>query len=66
MRTLKKELWPHKITIDFPAADSEREQWLGEQLGAFKVNWNIVYFHNKTDFYFRNEQDALLFALRWA
>jgi hypothetical protein len=42
------------------------EAWLGQMLGAFKDQWNAVYHANNTDYYFRNGQDATLFALRWA
>lgn len=69
MRTLKKELWPHMVTIgqyqttvDF----CEIETWLGKQLGCLTDQWNVVYQYNKTDFYFRQGRDATLFALRWS
>ena len=68
MRELKKELWPYKVTID---SDLKKEitcleLWLGQQLGTFKGRWNVVYFHNRTDFYFRLSEDATLFALKWS
>jgi hypothetical protein len=68
MRVLKKELWPHCITLDIDEYDGNMyhiEIWLGETLGSFKDQWNAVYNGNKTDFYFRKGKDALLFALRW-
>jgi hypothetical protein len=68
MRELKKSLWPYKITL--PIDDSgmkidEIELWLGSQLGVFKGQWNAVYHHRTTDFYFRDAGMATLFALRW-
>ena len=68
MRELKKELWPYKIKVN---SDNTKditpvEIWLGETLGTFKGRWNVVYQYNHTDFYFKNSQDALLFALRWS
>jgi hypothetical protein len=42
------------------------EIWLGETLGSFKDRWNAVYKHNGTDFYFRQGQDATMFALKWS
>jgi len=68
MRELKKDLWPFKVKVnDDTKHDTTRiEVWLGKQLGTFKNRWNVVYHHNKTYFYFRNEQDATLFALKWA
>lgn len=68
MRHLKKELWPHCVTVssDWKKDITPVEEWLGEQLGKFKDRWNVVYLYNRTDFYFRNGQDATLFALRWS
>lgn len=68
MRELKKELWPHKVVLNSDWKDeiTKVEIWLGQQLGTFKGRWTVVYQYNRTDFYFRNEQDATLFALRWA
>jgi hypothetical protein len=42
------------------------EIWLGKHLGSFKDQWNAVYHHNSTDFYFKEGKDATLFALRWS
>ena len=66
MRTLKKELWPYKVIVTEPAYDARRDVWLSDNLGVFKGRWNAVYFSNQTDFYFKNEQDAVLFSLRWS
>jgi hypothetical protein len=69
MRILKKELWPHKITmgVNDSTMDIDKiETWLGEYLGAFKTSWNAVYHYNSTDFYFRTGEDALLFKLKWS
>lgn len=65
MRELKKELWPYKVMLDKPDSVTEIEVWLGSQLGTFKGRWNVVYQHNKTYFYFRNQADAVIFSLRW-
>ena len=69
MRQLKKELWPHKVRYGVDESDVkiiEVENWLGENLGAFKDKWNVVYQHRYTDFYFRHGKDASWFALRWS
>jgi hypothetical protein len=68
MRELKKALWPHKVTVnsDWNKDITPIEEWLGSQLGAFKNRWNVVYQYNRTDFYFRNQADAVLFALKWS
>lgn len=67
-KRLRKELWPHRVTVnsDNKKDITEIEIWLGRQLGTFKGRWNVVYRFNGTDFYFRNQGDATLFALKWA
>lgn len=64
MRILKKELWPCKVSIPIPE-NNQIEVWLDQNLGRFKGRWNVVYNHSTLDYYFRNGQDATLFALRW-
>ena len=64
-RILKKELWPYCVPVEFTGDIDKMKMWLGNLLGPFKEQWNIVYLHNRTDFYFRNEQDAVLFSLKW-
>jgi hypothetical protein len=68
MRELKKDLWPYRVTVnsDWLSDITPIEIWLGEQLGTFKGRWNVVYRHNRTDFYFRFSDDATLFALKWS
>lgn len=68
MRHLKKELWPYCVPVnsDWKKDITPIEIWLGSQLGTFKNRWNVVYQYNRTDFYFRNQADAVLFALKWA
>ena len=69
MRILKKELWPYKLTLSIGTSNpkiDDIEIWLGENLGAFRLKWNVVYYNRTTDFYFRSEQDAILFILRWS
>jgi hypothetical protein len=68
MRILKKELWPYKVKVNSDNTQdiTPVELWLGEQLGTFKGRWNVVYQYNHTDFYFKDSEDAMLFALRWS
>lgn len=68
MRILKKEIWPYKIKVnsEIKHDTTHIEVWLGKQLGTFKGRWNVVYQYNETHFYFRNEKDATLFALKWS
>lgn len=67
-RRLRKELWTHRVTVnsDNKKDITEIEIWLGRQLGTFRGRWNVVYRYNGTDFYFRDQGDATLFALKWA
>ena len=68
MRVLKKEIWPHCITVNTLTGDDvyDIEMWLGECLGAFKGRWNIVYHYSRSDFYFKQGPDATMFMLRWS
>jgi hypothetical protein len=69
MRVLKKEIWPTKIPVPLDEFDADHYQiecWLGENMGAFKGRWNMVSTTKGVDYYFRNGEDATLFALRWA
>lgn len=69
MRVLKKELWSYKVTanVDDTTMEIDKvETWLGEHYGEFRIRWNAVYQHNRTDYYFRQGQDATMFALRWS
>lgn len=69
MRILKKELWPFKtrygVDDSNPRID-DIERWLGENLGAFKSQWNAVYQSNYTDFYFCEADDMMMFKLTWS
>lgn len=73
MRHLKRELWPFKVTVNgydsyhknYKRID-EIELWLGENLGVFKDQWNVVYLRNGANFYFRDGKTATFFALRWS
>jgi hypothetical protein len=68
MRILNKSIWPYKIKVrsDIEHDTTPIEIWLGKQLGTFKERWHVIYHSDKTYFYFRNEQDATLFALKWS
>ena len=68
MRVLKKELWPYKITVNPENSNDTTpvELWLGNKFGTFKGRWNIVHHWDHTDFYFRDQSDAVMFSLRWA
>lgn len=66
MRVLKKDLWPASINIKSANRQDEIEEWLGKNFGAFKDRWNYVPRYNGIDYYFRNNKDATMFALRWS
>lgn len=63
MRRLKKELWPIRIRIS--RYNDDIESWLESSLGLFRNQWNAVYYEEYTDYYFRSEQDALIFSLKY-
>lgn len=68
MREIKKELWPYRVPLNSDWKDeiTPVELWLGQKFGTFRGRWNVVYHHNRTDFYFKNAADATLFALKWS
>ena len=68
MRTLKKQIWPYKVTINdnWKHDITPIEIWLGANIGGWKDRWNVVYQYNSTDFYFVNSADAVMFTLRWS
>jgi hypothetical protein len=69
MRELKRDLWPHKVTIEKKPEHSitEMEVWMCQRFGGIRGRWHIVHQWSKdVDFYFRTEHDATMFALRWA
>ena len=67
MRILRKELWPYRVRINSDTLSdiTPLETWLGERLGHFKGEWNVVYQYNHTDFYFKQQGNATMFALKW-
>lgn len=65
MRRLKKEIWPYMITFKDSKKVEEVELWMGEKLGAFKGRWNVIYFYEHYDFYFKDAKDRTMFILRW-
>jgi len=68
MRRIEKKLWPYKVTVnsDWKVDITPIESWLHKQVGGIQDRWNVVYRFNHTDFYFKNLQDATLFALKWS
>ena len=67
MRELKRDIWPIKVSLDMNKENDimSMELWMGEKFGTFKGRWNFVQHWKGTDIYFRNEQDAVMFSLRW-
>lgn len=63
MRHLKKMIWPEMVTIN--EINGDIESWLVVNVGLFKKDWYAVYFHDKTDYYFKQGSDAAFFVLRW-
>lgn len=63
---LKKANWPHKVTRDQWDHSEEVESWLMKHVGDFRDQWNAVYYHAHTDYYFKQGKHATMFALRWS
>ena len=68
MRELNHKLWPYKVSLntDIKNDVAPVEYWLIEQTGKFRERWNVVYLHNRTDYYFKSGEDATYFALKWS
>lgn len=66
MRELKKDIWPHKVTIKTSDSGLGAEIWLEETMGIYHGRWNFIVRYTGVDFYFKDEKDAVLFALRWS
>ena len=66
-RILNGNFWPYRITVyELKTGNIDIvEDWLDQNVGVFREQWNTVYFYNYSDFYFRDSRDATLFALRW-
>ena len=62
---------PYTIAVD-PAAniteESELFDWVQLNIGKYGLEWEVSYDQDieRTVYFFRTEQQALLFALRWA
>ena len=68
-RQLNSTIWPERVVLaEPPAADyALRDKWLKEKFGSYGNRWYVIINNNKTFiFYFKNSEDAVLFALRWA
>jgi hypothetical protein len=68
MRQLNKEIWPYKVSINESTNRFriiEIETWLKETLNEYGSKWTPVYHISATDYYFREEKNAVWFALKW-
>ncbi len=68
-RQLNSTIWPEKIVLAEPSAEdyAPRVKWLKEKFGSYGNRWYVIINNNKTFiFYFKNNEDAVLFTLRWA
>ena len=66
MRVLKRSIWPYQVTIN-PNSELSQEKWLTQHMGKIRGRWMVFgYGINKISYYFRNEEDAIQFALRWS
>lgn len=65
MRMLKKANWPHRVTRDQQDHSEEVESWLMTYIGSFRDQWNVVYYHDHTDYYFKEGKHTTMFILRW-
>ncbi len=68
MRRLKKELWPCRVELSTDRTIDDVDDiflWLQARVGEFGAAWHRVEGFVNTDYYFRNQADATIFALKW-
>lgn len=71
MRELNRRTWPYQVVINdsvYDCADKFRDigLWLGPNIGSYRKHWHMTATSRSTKYYFKNGQDATLFALRWS
>jgi hypothetical protein len=66
MRKLRRQLWPRCVTLkreDY----SEVDAWIRENPRIFSADFRVIVWNgNFRDYYFQDQQDALIFQLRWS
>jgi len=64
MRVLKKTIWPYQIFLD---TENVREPvlWCFEAIGQRGRAWYHYGTYNRFMFVFKNEEDLLIFKLKW-
>ena len=68
MRRLKKEFWPSRVVLSTDRTIDNMDDiflWLQARVGEFERDWHRVEGFVNTDYYFRNQADATMFALKW-
>lgn len=67
---LDKTIWPYSVNIPVDHLGQtilDCECWLEENMGEMCDRWYVAsYGTKKAVYYFRTEQDAVWFTLRWA
>jgi hypothetical protein len=69
VRRLKKEFWPCRVVLSTDRIIDDVTDislWLQARVGEFERDWHRVEGFNNTDYYFRNQADATIFALKWS
>lgn len=61
---MNRKNYPHQVTVNNKDGTINLAvfDWLEDNIGEYYADWNYTGF----DFMFKNEKDAIHFALRWA
>ena len=43
----------------------QMEYWLSSNIGKVNTDWSVMYYFAETEYCFRYENHAAMFALRW-
>jgi hypothetical protein len=60
----------YKVVIDTKIRDIWNKnpgphRWCGEKIGKYGITWYCITYKNKDIYYFKNEDDYILFLLTW-
>lgn len=66
MRKLKRAVWPHCVVLNLEGRDTAVLTQLGHWLREHSLESTSVSWGNQLACYFKQETDAVFFALRWA
>ena len=67
IKPIDPDHFPHcvRIPYDDPSNADSAVEWVDQIMGSDGDRWSVRYMFLSTDFYFRHEEDAVFFSLKW-